>query len=107
MHLYMNIHIYIFTLTSLYIQILGGIDGIHMKPGSKVLYLGAAAGTTVSHVSDIVGPTGCVYAVGKHFFISILEHLYMYIYIYIRMFIQIYVYIYVYIRPNSMCLCCR
>lgn len=34
-----------------------------MKPGSKVLYLGAAAGTTVSHVSDIVGPTGCVYAV--------------------------------------------
>ena len=38
--------------------ILGGIDSIHMKPGSKVLYLGAAAGTTVSHVSDIVGPTG-------------------------------------------------
>ena len=29
----------------------------------QVLYLGAAAGTTVSHVSDIVGPTGCVYAV--------------------------------------------
>lgn len=26
-----------------------------MKPGSKVLYLGAASGTTVSHVSDIVG----------------------------------------------------
>lgn len=36
--------------------ILGGIDQIHMKPGSKVLYLGAASGTTVSHVSDIVGP---------------------------------------------------
>ena len=36
--------------------ILGGIDKIHMKPGSKVLYLGAASGTTVSHVSDIVGP---------------------------------------------------
>jgi rRNA 2'-O-methyltransferase fibrillarin len=43
--------------------ILGGVDNIYMKPGSKVLYLGAAAGTTVSHVSDIVGPTGCVYAV--------------------------------------------
>lgn len=28
-----------------------------------MLYLGAAAGTTVSHVSDIVGPSGCVYAV--------------------------------------------
>jgi rRNA 2'-O-methyltransferase fibrillarin len=29
----------------------------------QVLYIGASAGTTVSHVSDIVGPTGCVYAV--------------------------------------------
>ena len=36
--------------------ILGGIDKIHMPPGSKVLYLGAASGTTVSHVSDVVGP---------------------------------------------------
>ena len=36
--------------------ILGGVDKIHMRPGSKVLYLGAASGTTVSHVSDIVGP---------------------------------------------------
>lgn len=36
--------------------ILGGVDKIHIVPGSKVLYLGAASGTTVSHVSDIVGP---------------------------------------------------
>ncbi|XP_067131624.1 rRNA 2'-O-methyltransferase fibrillarin [Centruroides vittatus] len=43
--------------------ILGGIDQIHMSPGSKVLYLGAASGTTVSHVADIVGPEGLVYAV--------------------------------------------
>jgi len=43
--------------------ILGGVDNIYICPGAKVLYLGAAAGTTVSHVSDIVGPTGCVYAV--------------------------------------------
>merc|ERR1719427_1027379 len=43
--------------------ILGGVDKIHMGPGSKVLYLGAASGTTVSHVSDIVGPEGLVYAV--------------------------------------------
>ncbi|KAI1133853.1 Fibrillarin-domain-containing protein [Hypoxylon sp. FL0543] len=43
--------------------IIGGIDNIYMKPGSKVLYLGAASGTSVSHVSDIVGPTGNVYAV--------------------------------------------
>uniref|UniRef100_A0A8B9VEK1 rRNA 2'-O-methyltransferase fibrillarin n=1 Tax=Anas zonorhyncha TaxID=75864 RepID=A0A8B9VEK1_9AVES len=43
--------------------ILGGIDQIHIRPGTKVLYLGAASGTTVSHVSDIVGPEGLVYAV--------------------------------------------
>ena len=43
--------------------ILGGVDAIHMPPGSKVLYLGAASGTTVSHVSDVVGPEGMVYAV--------------------------------------------
>lgn len=42
---------------------MGGIDDIWIAPGKKVLYLGAAAGTTVSHVSDIVGPTGAVYAV--------------------------------------------
>ena len=34
-----------------------------MKPGSKVLYLGAASGTTVSHVADLVGEEGLVYAV--------------------------------------------
>ncbi|VDK62192.1 unnamed protein product [Onchocerca ochengi] len=44
-------------------SILGGLDDIHIKPGSKLLYLGAASGTTVSHCSDIVGPDGLVYAV--------------------------------------------
>jgi len=44
-------------------SVLGGVKNIHIKPGSKVLYLGAASGTTVSHVSDIVGPEGAVYAV--------------------------------------------
>ena len=43
--------------------VLGGVDDIHIAPGSKVLYLGAASGTSVSHVSDIVGEGGCVYAV--------------------------------------------
>ncbi|MEN2496152.1 MAG: hypothetical protein MHMPM18_000711 [Marteilia pararefringens] len=43
--------------------IIGGVDEIHIKPGAKVLYLGAASGTTVSHVSDIIGETGRVYAV--------------------------------------------
>lgn len=44
-------------------SILGGITDTGIFPGAKVLYLGAASGTTVSHVSDIVGPTGVVYAV--------------------------------------------
>lgn len=43
--------------------IVGGIGNIYMPPGSRVLYLGAANGTTVSHVSDVVGPEGVVYAV--------------------------------------------
>ena len=44
-------------------SILGGVTDIWIKPGFKVLYIGAAAGTSVSHVSDIVGVTGAVYAV--------------------------------------------
>lgn len=36
--------------------VLVGTENIHIAPGSKVLYLGAASGTSVSHVSDIVGP---------------------------------------------------
>ncbi|CDW55280.1 rRNA 2' O methyltransferase fibrillarin [Trichuris trichiura] len=43
--------------------IMGGLDDIFIKPGDKVLYLGAASGTTVSHVSDILGPDGMCYAV--------------------------------------------
>ncbi|VVT57385.1 uncharacterized protein SAPINGB_P005669 [Magnusiomyces paraingens] len=43
--------------------ILGGIDEFGIAPGKKVLYLGAASGTSVSHVSDVVGPEGVVYAV--------------------------------------------
>jgi rRNA 2'-O-methyltransferase fibrillarin len=43
--------------------VVGGVENIYIKPGAKVLYLGAASGTTVSHVADIVGPEGAVYAV--------------------------------------------
>ncbi|KAI5481158.1 hypothetical protein MNV49_005593, partial [Pseudohyphozyma bogoriensis] len=43
--------------------ILGGLDDIHIAPGKKVMYIGAASGTSVSHVADIVGPEGTVYAV--------------------------------------------
>ena len=40
-----------------------GVRNIYIKPGTKLLYLGAASGTTVSHCSDIVGNEGVVYAV--------------------------------------------
>jgi rRNA 2'-O-methyltransferase fibrillarin len=43
--------------------ILGGIDDIFIRPGMKILYLGAANGTTVSHISDIIGENGQLYAV--------------------------------------------
>jgi fibrillarin-like pre-rRNA processing protein len=38
------------------------VNELNLQPDSKVLYLGAATGTTVSHVSDLV-PSGLVYAV--------------------------------------------
>ncbi|MBN2229770.1 MAG: fibrillarin-like rRNA/tRNA 2'-O-methyltransferase [Candidatus Thorarchaeota archaeon] len=40
-----------------------GLSEMPIQPGSKMLYLGAASGTTVSHCSDIVGPNGVIYAV--------------------------------------------
>jgi fibrillarin-like pre-rRNA processing protein len=43
--------------------VLKGIKNFPIKQGSKILYLGAANGTTVSHVSDIIGLEGEVYAV--------------------------------------------
>jgi fibrillarin-like pre-rRNA processing protein len=43
--------------------ILNRMSGVHIKRGSRVLYLGAATGTTSSHVSDIVGNDGAVYCV--------------------------------------------
>jgi fibrillarin-like pre-rRNA processing protein len=39
-----------------------GLSQIAIRPDSTVLYLGAASGTTVSHVADIVGKDGFVYA---------------------------------------------
>jgi fibrillarin-like pre-rRNA processing protein len=43
--------------------ILKGVQTIPIKPEHRVLYLGAASGTTPSHVSDIVGIKGHVYCV--------------------------------------------
>lgn len=43
--------------------ILKGLDYVPITPRHSVLYLGAASGTTASHVSDIVGEKGNVYCV--------------------------------------------
>ncbi len=44
-------------------SILKGLTNVPIQPHHKVLYLGAASGTTASHVSDIVGKRGHVYCV--------------------------------------------
>lgn len=44
-------------------SILKDVRHVPIRPGYKVLYLGAATGTTSSHVSDIVGLDGHVYCV--------------------------------------------
>lgn len=43
--------------------ILRGIKDVPLKEGFKILYLGAASGTTASHISDIIGSEGMVYCV--------------------------------------------
>jgi len=43
--------------------ILKGLGTVPVRPDGRVLYLGAASGTTASHVSDIVGEGGHVYCV--------------------------------------------
>src|SRR5438046_9925478 len=44
--------------------ILKGLSIVPIAPGKKVLYLGAASGTTASQVGDIVGERGRAYCVG-------------------------------------------
>lgn len=43
--------------------IIKGLKDMPVKNKSRILYLGASTGTTVSHVSDIIGSDGIVYAV--------------------------------------------
>lgn len=40
-----------------------GLKSFPFQPGAKVLYLGASTGTTISHLSDILGPSGEIFAV--------------------------------------------
>ncbi len=44
-------------------SIMNGLEDFPFKNKTKVLYLGASTGTTVSHISDIVGPSGIIFAV--------------------------------------------
>src|SRR5215212_3127170 len=43
-----------------------GMKNMPIKIGSKVLYLGASTGTTVSHISDIVGLSGLVFEIRRY-----------------------------------------
>ena len=43
--------------------IANGLKKMEIRDGSRVLYLGAATGTTCSHVSDIIGEKGVLYCV--------------------------------------------
>ncbi|UCF59456.1 MAG: fibrillarin-like rRNA/tRNA 2'-O-methyltransferase [Candidatus Bathyarchaeota archaeon] len=43
--------------------VLKGLETVPTQPDHKVLYLGAASGTTASHISDIIGEHGYVYCV--------------------------------------------
>jgi len=50
------------TRSKLAAAILKGCPNIGIRKGSVVLYLGAATGTTASHISDIVGKEGFIFA---------------------------------------------
>lgn len=43
--------------------IIKGLKELPINDGNKILYLGASTGTTVSHISDIIGKEGIIYAV--------------------------------------------
>ncbi len=43
--------------------IMNGLEYFAFENKSKVLYLGTSTGTTVSHISDIVGPSGVIFGV--------------------------------------------
>lgn len=43
--------------------IMNGLEEFPLKEKSTVLYLGVSTGTTISHISDIVGPQGTIFGV--------------------------------------------
>ena len=51
------------TRSKLAAAILNGLKENPIKNSTKILYLGASTGTTTSHVSDIIGKEGIIYAI--------------------------------------------
>ncbi|WP_048812879.1 fibrillarin-like rRNA/tRNA 2'-O-methyltransferase [Acidilobus saccharovorans] len=43
--------------------LLKGLQELPVREGDRILYLGIASGTTASHISDIIGPTGLIYGI--------------------------------------------
>ena len=43
--------------------IMNGLNEFPFKNKSVILYLGASTGTTISHISDIIGPSGIIFGV--------------------------------------------
>mgnify|MGYP000173807439 CR=1 FL=1 len=43
--------------------IINGLKEVSITQGARILYLGIASGTTASHISDIIGPSGIIYGV--------------------------------------------
>jgi len=43
--------------------IMNGLETFPFQNKSKILYLGVSTGTTISHISDIVGPSGIIFGV--------------------------------------------
>lgn len=44
-------------------SLLKGLQDFPIKKGLKILYLGASTGTTISHISDIIGDSGVIFAI--------------------------------------------
>lgn len=51
------------TRSKLAAAIINGLKSMPIHPGSKIIYIGASTGTTVSHVSDIIQEKGAVYSI--------------------------------------------
>ena len=49
--------------SKLAVALMNNLEEFPFKENSRVLYLGVSTGTTISHISDIVGPKGIIFGV--------------------------------------------